>query len=580
MFLVGKFGNNQYMEKMILPLGNGLGLYEKDKLCVSIIDSSGNKRVGGKQIKSINKAFFLPIIRGFTFFFLGIYLYFSSFVLSQDLDSRPENEKNKSFKIAKNITVASSFLVIVATAVAAFLYGLIVLAYLPNLLFAKAFPYYENYYFRALIISLLRFCFIYLSLALVRLLPFSNGLYGFNGAGNVYLSGKEDLLRPRTYPLNYLNFVLNVFLFSTFVISLISVHIFWPINTVINLVIFLSCIPIIYEILRFATHSKVTFLRDAAIVTNWLVSTRPNTTHNEVLSMSINELTNYDNFEAIENDRVSMSGLFAELETKLKQSDKYEESDRDWIIATVLQKNRAEIKLVRSVSAKEYREIMRACERRAKGEPLSNIFGFVEFYGLRFDVNKKVLSPRMETEILVEEAIKKINEFELKNVLDLCTGSGAIAIAIKKYTNARVYASDISKQALAIASNNARKNEVKIDFCQSDLFKSLKKGKKYDIIVSNPPYIKSGDLEKLDVEVKKYDPRLALDGGEDGLDFYRRIIEDSKSKLTKKGWLLFEVGQGQADIVSEMMQKSGFDNVQAVKDYNKIERVIYGRYSK
>ena len=275
-----------------------------------------------------------------------------------------------------------------------------------------------------------------------------------------------------------------------------------------------------------------------------------------------------------------MSSLFAELETKLKQSDKYDESDRDWIIATVLQKNRAEIKLERSVGLKEYREIMRACDRRAKGEPLSSIFGFVEFYGLRFDVNKKVLSPRMETEILVEEAIKKINEFDLKNVLDLCTGSGAIAIAIKKYTSARVFASDISKQALTVAQNNARKNEVKIDFCQSDLFKSLKKGKKYDIIVSNPPYIKSEDLEKLDVEVKKYDPRLALDGGVDGLDFYRRIIKEAKPKLTKKGWLLFEVGQGQAEIVEELMQKAGFDNVNAVQDYNKIERVIYGRYSK
>ncbi len=568
------------MEKMILPMGNGLGLYEKDRLCVSIIDSSGNKRVGGKKIKPLNKFFFLPIIRGVTFFFLGIVLYFSSLGLSQELEDRPENEKNKSFKIAKNVTIASSFLVAIATLVASFLYGLIVLAYLPNLLFNEAFPQFESYYFRSFIIALLRFSFIYLSLALIRILPLSSGLYGFNGAGNVYLSGKEDLLRPRTYPLNYLNFALNVFLFSTFMISLISVHIFWPINFLINCLIFLACIPLIYEILRFASNSKVSFLRDVAIVTNWLVSMRPNTTHNEVLAVATNEMTNYGDFQKLEKDRISMSALFAELETKLKQSDKYDESDRDWIIATVLQKNRAEIKLERSVGLKEYREIMRACERRAKGEPLSSIFGFVEFYGLRFDVNKKVLSPRMETEILVEEAIKKINEFDLKTVLDLCTGSGAIAIAIKKYTSAKVFASDISKQALAVAQNNARKNEVKIDFCQSDLFKSLKKGKKYDIIVSNPPYIKSEDLEKLDVEVKKYDPRLALDGGEDGLDFYRRIVEEAKSKLTKKGWLLFEVGQGQAEIVEELMQKAGFDNVNSVKDYNKIERVIYGRYSR
>ena len=112
------------------------------------------------------------------------------------------------------------------------------------------------------------------------------------------------------------------------------------------------------------------------------------------------------------------------------------------------------------------------------------------------------------------------------------------------------------------------------------MFKSLKKGRKYDIIVSNPPYIKSGDIEKLDVEVKKYDPRLALDGGEDGYDFYRKITEQAKDKLKQKGWLMLEVGQGQSDYVCELLQNAGYDNVQSVKDYNKIERVVYGRLSK
>ena len=133
---------------------------------------------------------------------------------------------------------------------------------------------------------------------------------------------------------------------------------------------------------------------------------------------------------------------------------------------------------------------------------------------------------------------------------------------------------------MAVAETNAKKNEVKIDFYQSDLMKELKKGKKYDIIISNPPYIKREDLEKLDVEVKKFDPRLALDGGEDGLDFYRRIVEESKSRLVKKGWLMFEVGIGQAQQVQELMQNNGFDSVLTIKDYNRIERVVYGRFSK
>ncbi|MCI8555967.1 MAG: peptide chain release factor N(5)-glutamine methyltransferase [Clostridia bacterium] len=568
------------MEKMILPLGNGIGVYEKGRLCVSMIDSSGSKKVGGRFVKTVNKFFSLPIVRGFTFLFYGIWLYIASFKLLGELEDRPENEKNKSFKIAKNVTIASTYIVLIAMLLAAFLFGFLFLGLFPAFLFHKAFPDGSSYYLRSSMIALLRFALLYLIFVGLRFVPFMSGLYSFNGAGNVQMSGKEETIRPRTYPLNFLNFLLNIFLFSTFVISLLSVNIFWPVNFLLNLLLFLTVVPIVYEILRFASVTKAVWVKDVAIVTNWLVSIRPTTTQSEVLAVARKELDFYSDFEKTENGRVAMSSLYAEMETKLKASDKFEPSDCDWIISTVLNKNRAEAKLERSVSLKEYREIVRACDRRAKGEPLSNIFGFVEFYGLRFDVNKKVLSPRMETEILVEEALKKINETDAENVLDLCTGSGAIAISIAKFSSCKVSASDISKQALAVAEANAKKNEVKVEFCQSDLMKSLKKGRKYDIIVSNPPYIKSGDIEKLDIEVKKYDPKLALDGGEDGLDFYRKIIDEAKSKLTKKGWLMFEVGQGQSDGVCELMQKAGYDNVQAVKDYSKIERVIYGRLSK
>lgn len=568
------------MERMILPLGNGVGVYEKGRLCVSMIDSEGNKRVGGKVIKPCKKFWHFPFLRGWTYLWKGLWLYISTFFMMLELEDRPEGEKNKSFKIAKNVTIASGYLVLIAMLVAAFLFGFLGLGLFPSFLFGKAFPSFTNYYFRGFMIALIRIAIIYAIFAILRFVPFMSGLYSFNGAGSFLLQGKEDTIRSRTYPLNFLNFLLNVFLFSTFVISLLSVNISWPINFVINLVIFLAIIPLVYEGLRFASRTKIGGVKDVTLITNWLVSMKPKTTQNEVIRVAQRELNSYDGFVKTEKGRVAMSSLYAEMETKLKSCDKYEESDRDWIVATVLNKNRAEMKLERSVSDKEYREIMRICERRMKGEPLSNIFGFVDFYGLKFDVNKKVLSPRMETEILVEEAIKKINEFEAKNVLDLCTGSGAIAVSIAKFTQAKVHACDISKQALAVAEVNAKKNNVKIDFYQSDLMKGLKKGKKYDIIVSNPPYIKREDLEKLDVEVKKFDPRLALDGGEDGLDFYRRIVDEAKSHLIKKGWLLFEVGLGQASAVSELMQKNGFDNVQTIKDYNRIERVVYGKYCK
>ena len=557
-----------------------MGVYEKGRLCVSIIDTEGNKRVGGKRVKMWKKWCFLPFFRGLTYFLRGIWLYISAYFLMNEIEERPENEKNKSFKIAKNFSIASSYLVLIAMLVAGFLFGFLGLGVLPSYLFRRAFSNYSNYYFRSFMIALIRVAIIYILFIVLRFVPFMSGLYGFNGAGSLLLQGKEDRIAPRTYPLNFLNFLLNVFVFSTFVISLIAVNISWPINFVINLAMFVVIIPLVYEILRFASKTKVGGVKDITLLTNWLVNIKPNITHSEIIQVAQRELSSYEGFVKTEKGRVSMSSLYAEMETKLKTSDRYEESDRDWIVATVLGKNRAEMKLERSVSDKEYREIMRICERRAKGEPLSNIFGFVEFYGLKFDVNKKVLSPRMETEILVEEAIKKINEFEAKNVLDLCTGSGAIAVSIAKFTDCKISASDISKQALTVAEGNAKKNGVKVDFYQSDLTMGLKKGKKYDIIISNPPYIKREDMEKLDIEVKNFDPKLALDGGEDGLDFYRRIVDEAHTKLNKKGWLMFEVGIGQADAVAELMQKNGYDSVLVIKDYNRIERVVYGRLSK
>lgn len=568
------------MEKYILPLGNGVGMIDKDKLCVSIVDPTGEKKVGGRTIKPLHKFWKMPFMRGIVYFLRGVYLYISAFILSFELEERPEKEKNKSFKIAGKINIASSYLIIIALAVASFLFGFLALGVLPSVLFKKIFPFNVDYYFRNFMIGVFRFSVLYCVFVLLRFLPFMASVYSFNGAGNRLVGGKDELMPARVNPVNYLNFLLNIFLISTFVVSLIGINVHWALNFVLNSLVFFAIIPFVYEFLLLANKHGQSWVGIVAMLTNWLVVIKPNTTHNEVVSVAKMELENYDGFEKLDKGMVSMSSLYAELSTKLNASDRFEESDVDWIIGTILNKNRAEIKLVRSVAAKEAREILRAGERRAKGEPLSNIFGWVEFYGLKFDVNKKVLSPRMETEILVEQVLKKIDEFEAKTVLDLCTGSGAIAITLAKYSKTKVYASDISKQALMIAESNAKKNGVKVDFSQSDLLESLKKGRKYDIIVSNPPYIKTADMEKLDIEVKKYDPRLALDGGEDGLDFYRKIIEQAKRRLNKKGWLFFEVGKGQAEEVALLMQKNGYESVQKVKDYNKIERVIYGRISK
>jgi release factor glutamine methyltransferase len=242
----------------------------------------------------------------------------------------------------------------------------------------------------------------------------------------------------------------------------------------------------------------------------------------------------------------------------------------------VLGKNRAEVKLISAVSDKQYADIMRAAERRAKGESIDNIFGFTEFYGLTFDVNKKVLTPRMETELLVEQVLKAQKQYKKCTILDVGTGSGAIAVSVAKNCDAQVTSVDVSTQALAVAESNAKKNGVKVEFVHSNLFDNLKRKRKFDIIVSNPPYIPSAEIEKLDKNVKECDPVLALDGGEDGLDFYRSIISKARDRLNAKGQIFFEVGKGQAASVRRLLRENGFEQIRTTKDYNKIERIVSG----
>lgn len=563
------------MQKSIFPLVNGIGIYDNNRLCVCAVDDGGVKHVGGRDINPSHKFFDLPFFRGIHYFFKGVVLQILSLMLGRKLCER-EGESNKSYRVAKNLTISSGFIALIATMLVSFLTGLMIYGYLSRLLTSKLLGSDAEYYLKSFMLALVRFVITYALLGLTKFVPSFSQLYAFNRVGSEEIAGKSGL--KNATPLNFFNFVINVFLFSLFMVSLLAINIAWPINFLLNMIIFFASMSLVYEVLLLLskTHGVA---RDISIAFSWLSFSKVNITQKEVLRVAVLEIGKSE-FANEEQGRVNLSVLYAEMEGKLKESERYEESDVDWIVATILGKNRAEIKLIKSVSAKEYRDIMRATQRRAKGEPLSSIFGFVDFYGLKFEVNKKVLSPRMETEILVEEVIKKIRELELKSVLDLCTGSGAIGITIAKLTDVSVTCADISKQALAVAKTNAEKNSVKVDFVCSDLFKELKKRKKYDIIVSNPPYIKSADIQKLDDEVKKFDPKLALDGGEDGLEFYRRIAQGAPAHLNKKGWLFFEIGKGQADDVWQIMKDNGFTDIGQIKDYNKIERIVYGRISK
>mgnify|MGYP000897431914 CR=1 FL=1 len=228
----------------------------------------------------------------------------------------------------------------------------------------------------------------------------------------------------------------------------------------------------------------------------------------------------------------------------------------------------------REVSEKEEEQYRKTIEQRAQHVPLQHILGYQDFMGLRFHVNEHVLIPRQDTEILAEEAMRYLHDG--MRILDLCTGSGCILLSLLHYSNdCEGVGVDISKEALLVAKENAASLGIETDFVESDLYERVTG--KFDLLVSNPPYIESAVIPTLMEEVRGYDPYIALDGGEDGLDFYRRIIGGAQDYLKRGGQILMEIGSGQAQAVSELLREAGFKEIDVCRDFAGLDRVVSGR---
>ena len=227
------------------------------------------------------------------------------------------------------------------------------------------------------------------------------------------------------------------------------------------------------------------------------------------------------------------------------------------------------------------KRVLDLVERHLAGEPVAYLIGEWEFYGLPLDISKDVLIPRPDTEVLAGEAIEYLKgQTGEPRVLDLCAGSGCIGLAVASFVpGSRVVLGEYSDAALKICRQNIRRNGLsgRVVPIQVDaLEKPERTLGEFHCIISNPPYIPRADIETLDTSVKDYEPHMALDGGEDGLDFYRSIVEKWKEALLPGGRLYFEVGIGQADDVLRIMRKEGFGDIQIVKDLNEIPRVVFG----
>ena len=278
-----------------------------------------------------------------------------------------------------------------------------------------------------------------------------------------------------------------------------------------------------------------------------------------------------------ERSFVTETKLSKLLETMKSRFEKrgIDASDAEWIVSLTLNIPRSVLSQERIVSRKECREIINIFDERMTGRPLWYIFGDTDFCGCKIKVDERVLIPRPETELLVRQALAALKDGD--SMLDLCTGSGAIAVAVAveaaKKKNVTIVGADISEDALEVARENARINQASVTFVKADLFDGIRG--KFDLITANPPYIKSGEIASLDQEVRDFEPRIALDGGEDGLVFYRRIAERIRRYIVRGGMCIMECGEGQAqEIIRIFRETARCDFAMVVRDDAGVERIV------
>ncbi len=266
------------------------------------------------------------------------------------------------------------------------------------------------------------------------------------------------------------------------------------------------------------------------------------------------------------------------MRTEVRKELGENEHEADWIISHVTKMSQEDfIKNPREITDEEQTEIMDIVSRRNSGEPLQYILGETEFMGLTFKVNELVLIPRQDTETLVETVVKKIKDKEVR-VLDIGTGSGCVGISIAKLCpNADVTLLDYSEAILEVASENAKLNGVEVKLQHCDILEEIPEGK-FDVIVSNPPYIETDTIFSLDNIVTNYEPPEALDGGFDGLLFYQRIAEIAPQIMDENSYIAFEIGYEQGEAVSEILDEAEFSGIKVIKDPCDNDRVVTGKY--
>ncbi len=355
-------------------------------------------------------------------------------------------------------------------------------------------------------------------------------------------------------------------------------------NGLIRFAFKIAMLPIVagvsYEILRLLAKTKSKFFfifKIPGLLLQRLTTKEPEDGMIECAIVAFQTVLAMDNDPTIPEKVFATAGKMSQLLKSTKKrfaAQGIEEEEAEWIFSLTLGIPKSEVATTeRIIRAEQAKAILRIVDERLTGRPLWYVYGDTDFCGYKIKVDERVLIPRPETEEMVMMALAGVEEGN--HILDLCTGSGAIAIAAykeleKRGVHCKVTAVDISADALAVAKENAALNEADILFIQSDLFSRLRG--RFDLIITNPPYIPSADIENLQTEVRDHEPRLALDGGADGLDYYRRIAQEASKYVTRGGMLIMEVGAGEAQEVVKLFKGNTYAMIS--QDFNGVDRYV------
>ena len=573
----------------------GVMMRGSTSMATSVRDEDGNIRVETERIKSAKEKpliLRLPIIRGVVNLVSSMtmgskILMRSAEVYGEQEPSKFEKWLSKTFKIdLMNVVMGLSLILGLALAIGLFMW-------LPQFLTGLLAPLINiektSIWFN-LIEGLVKMLVFVCYILLTSLLKDIKRTFMYHGAEHKTISCYECGLEltvenvkkcSRIHDRCGTTFMFLVMFISIIVFSLVNgifQHYDIQVEKIWRVLLKIGLLPIVagisYEILKLLSKTDsvlVLPIKWPGMLLQRITTKEPDDGMIEVAINSFKTVLQMDADPTIEPQKfvtaMPCDKLLAEVEKTLKDAGIEDKSDSEWIVAIASSKKRSEIvELKKNLSPSIVERALDWAKKRAQGEPLWYVIGDTEFYGYKIKVDSRVLIPRPETEELVLNAKKHINNGH--RVLDMCTGSGAIAIAIKLETGATVDAADVSEDALAVAKENAKLNGADINFIHSDLFENI--DGVYDFILSNPPYVKTEDIKNLQPEVKR-EPILALDGGSDGLAVYRLIAQHFDKYLAPNGTMYLECGQGQAQDICNIFASY---KTQIINDLNGVDRIV------